>query len=291
MKPLPHVLPALVTPFDARGDLDLPAHRHNVSLLSSRGMQGFLLGGSTGEGPYLEPGERLRLVRAARRELGEEPFLLCGLCGESLRLALSQAVEAAEGGADAILALSPTTLVRGDTRAVERYYRELGSRSPLPVMVYSVPRFTAYEPGEESVASLSRHPGIIGMKDSGGDAARMARLVEAVGPAFAMRTGASAAVRACVAAGAGGCITASANYATALLLSVVTAAQEISPEAAALQAELTRLSRAVEGDRVPGVKAAAKAAGLRPGFPRRPLAPLSEARTAELATMIAKAGA
>jgi len=49
-------MPAIITPFNDRQDLDLDAHRHNVSLLGGLGYEGFVLAGSTGEGPLLEPG-------------------------------------------------------------------------------------------------------------------------------------------------------------------------------------------------------------------------------------------
>ena len=104
-------MPALITPFDAAGDLDRSAHHHNLRLLWERGIRGFLLGGSNGEGPYLEPGERRALAETARAAV-PEAFLLAGLAAESVRQALSQAEEAAAGGADALLALCPTSLAR-----------------------------------------------------------------------------------------------------------------------------------------------------------------------------------
>jgi hypothetical protein len=85
----PRAIPALVTPFGHRGDLDLNAHRHNLSLLWSRGVRGFLRGGSNGEGPYLEPGGRHALATAAREAL-PEAFLLAGVAAESIRAALSR---------------------------------------------------------------------------------------------------------------------------------------------------------------------------------------------------------
>jgi 4-hydroxy-tetrahydrodipicolinate synthase len=56
MMPLPRVMPALITPFTDREDVDLDAHAHNVTAVHARGAQGVLIAGSTGEGPYLEQG-------------------------------------------------------------------------------------------------------------------------------------------------------------------------------------------------------------------------------------------
>ena len=59
-------MPALITPFTRSGVLDEDAHVHNVVHLERSGVTGFVLGGSTGQGPYLEAGERARLVGATR---------------------------------------------------------------------------------------------------------------------------------------------------------------------------------------------------------------------------------
>src|SRR5665811_1671533 len=102
MKFLPRLLPALLTPFARSGVLDLDANRHNLTALAGQGAKGFLIAGSTGEGPYLEPGERTALLETARDTLGNNPFLLCGISAETTRMALAQAAEAEAGGVDAV---------------------------------------------------------------------------------------------------------------------------------------------------------------------------------------------
>ncbi len=109
----PHYMPALVTPFTSRGGVDTKAFRGNVRHLAETGMTGFLIGGSNGEGPYLEPGERLKLVKSVRRR---KAHLMMGIAGESTRMALSQVAEAEEGKADSILVVTPTASARGRTR-------------------------------------------------------------------------------------------------------------------------------------------------------------------------------
>ena len=129
MRTAPRLLPALITPFSRSGELDLNAHRHNLRTLTKRGIKGFLVGGSTGEGPYLDPGERATLLTATRQELGTRPFLLAGVAGESLRVATAQVEEAAVAGADAVLALTPTSLVRGNQAAVIGFFKDLVGRT------------------------------------------------------------------------------------------------------------------------------------------------------------------
>ena len=274
----PRLLPALVTPFSRRGDLDLAAHAHNLSTLWARGIRGFLLGGSTGEGPYLEPGERRVLTTTARETLGRRAFLLCGVAAETTKAALAQVTEAAEGDADAVLVLTPTSLVRGRTALVVDFFRRVAERSPLPVFLYSVPGVTGYALPEEAIRSLMEHPNIAGLKDSGGDAVRIQRILFAADAQdFLVFNGASASVSLAMGAGAHGAITASTNYATTLLADLTRRPGASPVRLSELQRRLNAVVTAVEAHGVPGTKAAAGFVGLEPGFPRRPLRPVGKA--------------
>ncbi len=289
MKTAPRLLPALVAPFTRSGELDLDAHRHNLVTLTERGIKGFLVAGSTGEGPYLEPGERQALLEVARMTLGKRPFLLCGISAETNRLALAQANEAAKSGADAVLAMTPTSLARNNHEAMRRFYLALADASPLPVMIYSVPPYTAYAIPTDLVIELSEHPNIVGMKDSGGDVARMARLVHDTPDGFLMYTGATRAITFAIAAGAYGAITASSNYLAPMVLDVIAKARRSPKSALDAQAELTRIASAVEAYKVPGVKAAAELVGLQPGYPRAPLARLGARDRRKIAELLRSA--
>ncbi len=290
MRNPPHLLPALVTPFTRSGRLDLNAHRHNLGVLTERGIKGFLIGGSTGEGPYLEPGERHHLVTAARQELGTRSFLLAGVAAESLRVALAQAEEAAIAGADATLVLTPTSMVRGNHAAVAGFFAEVANQSPIPVFLYSVPAVTGYALPVEHAIELSRHPNIVGMKDSGGHPVDMARLAQETVDGFVLMTGSSKAVSLCITAGAHGAITASSNYLAELVNEVVSLARRSPRSATGQQSLLARLSTAVEAHRVPGVKAAAALTGLQPGYPRKPLRPLPKRDQERIKMVLGEAG-
>lgn len=271
MRTPPRMLPALITPFASNGNLDLDAHAANLATFHERGITGFLLGGSTGEGPYLEPGERLALLETARSTLGTTPFLMAGVMSESFRGAMSQIAEAAEGGADAVLVLTPTSLIRGREEYVEGFYKDVAKASSLPVLLYSVPLFSAYEPPIETIARIAAFDNIVGMKDSGGNPARKAQIVEAVGEDFSLYAGSSKAISLSIAAGAYGSITASGNFAPELLQHLVRKARRSATSATEAQAQLTKLSLAVEEHGIPGVKVAAETAGLNAGSPRKPL--------------------
>jgi dihydrodipicolinate synthase/N-acetylneuraminate lyase len=279
----PNLLPALVTPFTEDGTIDAAAHSFNVHTLWAQGVRGFLIGGSTGEGPYLDAGERTELVALARAELGDEAHLLCGVSGESTAQAVAQTAEAVAGGADGVLVMTPTTLIRGRDDLVFAHFREVAERSPLPLFVYTVPNVTGYSLPVETITELSRVEGIVGVKDSSGDPDRAGAVRAGVDEGFIIMIGSSRAIAATRARGADGAITASSNYAAAL-------AQQVVDGEPGAQELLTTLVSIVEPNGIPGTKAAAEVMGLRAGWPRRPLRPVEEPVRREIAAGLARPG-
>lgn len=261
-------MPALITPFGPDGSVDTNAHRHNVAFLAERGTKGFLIGGSTGQGPYLEPGEHGTLIATARDELGDEAFLLGGVFAQSVHQAARQIAEVNAAGGDAVLVVTPTLLLRGDRELVVSFFRTVADESPLPVFLYTVPAVTGYELPIDAAITLAAHPNIVGMKDSGGDVDRVPPIVTGAGTDFLLYVGASRAIFASTGRGAYGAITASTNYAQEL----VTAARVDND----VQERLTAMTRNVEQHGIAGTYAAADLVGLSPGTMREPLRPLND---------------
>ena len=283
MLPPPEYMPALITPFTRSGEIDTKAHTHNLRALSEIGITGFVIGGSNGEGPYLEPGERGRLVKTGRRR---KAHFMVGISAESTRVAVRQVQEAADAAADSVLVMTPTTLARGRDDAVLRFYRTIADMSPLPVYLYSVPGVTGYNLPIELIWRLSRHEKVVGMKDSSGDVVRLQSIIDATPPDFTLFSGSSRALTAAMAVGCYGAITGSGNYLPTLVLQVMAAAKDSPATARRLQKRLSSVSADVEAHGIPGVKAAAKAAGLDPGYPREPLTRLSRGAETSIAKLI-----
>jgi 4-hydroxy-2-oxoglutarate aldolase len=259
-------MPALITPFDPDQRIEIGMHQHNVSTAISAGAGGILIAGSTGEGPYLETGERSILVSSAR-EAEPDITIVCGVAAESDRQTATQITEAAEGGADAVLVLTPGTLVRNRTAAITDFYERVATTSPLPVLLYTNPPVTGYELPVETVCRLAEHPNIVGMKDSGGDFSRLEQMDEPLAGGFVAYIGSSKALVESTSRGAFGAITASANYAFAFVDSSASGDRNA-------QAVLADVTSVVQQYGVAGTKYAATLAGMREGRSRLPLQPL-----------------
>ena len=266
MRTPPRTLPALITPFSAEGAIDEEAHAKNLTTMAGNGVEGFVIAGSTGQGPYLLPGERETLMGIGRDTLGPEAFLLCGIQAESLAQAVEQIAEAERTGSDAVLVMTPTTLIRGNDEKVASFYDRLAESLSLPVFLYSVPATTAYQLPIETVVDLAVHPNIVGLKDSGAEANRVVPLTGAIDDGFVVLAGSSRVVNEFVLHGAHGAITAAGNYANNLV------AEALDNEYA--QERLTHLSDAVQRFGLAGTYAAAEATGLTAGAMRLPLQPL-----------------
>lgn len=277
----PKALVAIVSPFSTTDHIDIDAHKHNVKHLAGEGCLGFVVAGSTGEGPYLTAEERAALV-AATRDAISDAYVMCGINAESVGQAIHQITAAADAGADSSLVLTPTTLVRGKNDAVERFFIAVADASPIPVLLYSNPNVTGYELPTTSVNTLAAHQNIVGIKDSGGNPDRIDDHAAAIEDGFIVYPGASRALLTSHAKGAYGAITASANY----VFPLVAQASSGSAEA---QDRLDRIIAVVEKHGIPGAKAAADAAGLTAGAPRPPLQSVSPTVAAEIGEAVTSA--
>lgn len=174
------IFPAVTTPFYPDGRLYLKKLEHNIERYSRTPAAGLVILGSTGEAVMLSDDESRQILRTARETAAPEKVLLAGVARESVSETLRLAEFAAEQQYDAVLARTPGYYAPQTGKLeILTYYRALADRSPLPVVIYSIPKYTHYEMPVDVVAELAQHPNIIGIKDSSGSVARIAALVAA----------------------------------------------------------------------------------------------------------------
>jgi 4-hydroxy-2-oxoglutarate aldolase len=271
----------VATPFDASGEaLDLAAFAANIRGHLAAGLDGIVVAGSTGEAALLTEGERATLFECARTAVPGDRWLIAGVGGESTKVTIERARMAATRGADAVIVVAPHYYPESaKADALLAHYRRIADESPVPVMLYSIPKYMHFAIPAPVVSELATHQNIIGMKDSAGDAAGLAGYLAAQSPSFSVLTGNGSTLHAALTAGARGGILAVALFAPSLCLALYEAARNgREAEAAAAQALLVPLGRDVVGAfGVPGVKAALDVIGLNGGRVRSPLQPLQRA--------------
>jgi 4-hydroxy-2-oxoglutarate aldolase len=283
----------VVTPFDANGDLDGAAIVANIRSHLAAGLHGIVLAGSTGEAALLDEGERMRLVELARQEIHGGRLLIVGTGSESTRGVIARNRAVADRGADAVLVVAPHYYGGAMTNdALREHYTRIADASPVPVLIYTIPKYMHFAVPPELVRELAAHPNIVGMKDSAGDAALFARYLEAKSDSFQVLTGSAGLLAEALRMGADGAVLAAALFAPAFALEVRTAVREGDvARTDAAQARLAPLGARIVGAMgVPGVKAALDAVGLRGGEPRSPLLPLDALLRGELHQLLVAAG-
>ncbi|MDF2630423.1 MAG: Dihydrodipicolinate synthase, partial [Symbiobacteriaceae bacterium] len=163
--------------------------------------------------------------------------------------------------------------------------------SPVPVMLYSVPKFTGFDlPVDVSVA-LSQEENIIGIKDSAGNVIQLQELLLKARPGWNVLVGTGSAFLAALSVGVTGGVLALADVAPRECVALFELCRAGRwEEARALQARLLPVNQAVGGTMgIPGVKAAMDMLGWYGGQPRLPLLPLGESDAAALRTILTSA--
>ena len=284
------VLAPITTPFDsATGDV-APVHlRHNVSRLIAAGLDGVVVAGSTGESALLDADEQRRMVAWVREVLPDKSWLVVGTGAESTRLAVALTRAAAAEGADAVLARPPGYFSTAVSPAsLGDYFRAVADASPVPVLVYNIPKYTHLPIAAGLLQRLAAHPNIVGVKDSSGDAKNLAAYRDAA-PDWSVFVGSGALLYAALELGCEGGILAVACFAAALCAEVLAAFRAGDrARAGRLQERLVPLDREIVGKLGPGgVKAAMDAVGLYGGPVRAPLAPVVAADRERVARLVA----
>ncbi len=265
----------IVTPFRNEA-VDDAALRRNVEKYLQTRLTGLVVLGSNGEHVMLDDSEAERVVAAARSAMPSTRPLIAGTGAESTRAAIAATQRAARAGADAVLVRTPSffkNLMTADVYV--RHYVAVAEASPVPVLLYNVSMFTGVTLPPDAVGLLAEHPNIVGMKESGSDAALLGEYLARSGPEFFVLAGSGVTYFSGLVAGASGAILALAGVVPDLCADVLDHVRAGRyADALALQRRLTPLARAIGGQHgVPAVKAALDLLGFEGGVPRAPLGP------------------
>ncbi len=276
------------------GDIDCTAFAENVKSHIATGQLGVVVCGSTGEAALLSETDRLELLEAARRTVPPEKMVFMGTGAESTRLTVRRCHEAQTVGADAVLVVAPHYYSNAMTvDALRAHYRRVADESPLPVLLYNIPKYMHFKLPPELVAELAEHPNIVGIKDSSGDLDLLTGYLQAQSDSFSVLTGNGGQLHPALMAGARGGILAVALFLSERSVAIFDAHKNGDmAEADRLQTEMRPLAVTIVAELgVPGVKAAMDAVGLHGGVVRAPLLDLDAASRSRVTALLSGLGA
>jgi len=278
------IFPALTTCFDREENLFKDKVFHNIRKLNQIALGGYVVCGSTGETPLMSIDERIQLMEWVKEASAEGKTLIAGVGAESVYQTVRIANRAAEAGYHAVLALTPfyyrNQMHRPDTQAL--FFRAVADRSKLPVLLYNIPQVTGYDLPVDTIAELSHHPNIIGMKDSSGNNEKLDLTVRAAKPGFQVLSGSAGGFWEALQLGATGAILAVANAVPYACVTIWEAFRTRDFDAGKdWHSRIAAGSQAIAAKYgIPGVKYAMELNGYYGGPPRLPFLPLStEAKT------------
>jgi 4-hydroxy-2-oxoglutarate aldolase len=283
----------VATPFSAQGELDERGLRSNIEYYLGSRLTGLVVLGSNGEAAQLDDAEADRVIAIAREQVPADRPLLAGAGRESTRATIAAVKRAAARRVDAVMVRTPSFYKPQMTTGVLiRHFTEVADASPVPVLLYNVSMYTGVNLAPEAVETLSRHPNIVGIKESGNDMLHLGDYLSAAEAGFTVLAGAGPTVFNAITQGAHGAVLALAGLVPDQCVTLVAQARDGRiDEARSLQRRLLPLARAigpVHG--VPGLKAALDLMGLAGGLPRPPLRPVGPAAVDALRSLLVEVG-
>lgn len=273
------IMPPIPTPFDAAGDVHHGALVENLERWNQYDLRGYVVLGSNGEGVYLDEAEKVQVWETARRAIPADKLLVAGTGAESTRQTIAITLRAADAGADAALVVTPHYYGPKMTPdSLVQHYVKVADASPIPILIYNVPKFTNVNMDVAAVARAAEHPNIAGIKDTSGNITQLADTVRVVGPDFQVLAGSASFLLAGLTVGAVGGILALANIAPQKGLEITRLFEAgARDEAAELQRRMIPVNNAVTARfGIAGLKAALDMLGYYGGPVRSPLLGLTE---------------
>src|SRR5829696_5115033 len=230
------LMPAMVTPFDERGEVDLRATEAVVERFIEAGVSGISPLGSTGEFSHLLGDERKRLVEEVVRIVAGRVPLVVGVGAAGTKEMVELARHAESAGADAVLVVSPFYWKIGE-EALFKHFATVAESVGIPVVIYNLPMLTGIDLSPSLIARIAAEcPNVSGLKDTVTEylhTVGVLREVKRVRPDFSVLAGWEDLILPSIIAGADGSICAFANVAPELFVNLVRSAQDGDLERAA----------------------------------------------------------
>jgi len=185
---LGRLLTAMVTPFDAQGEVDYQqARRLALSLLDS-GSDGVVVSGTTGESPTLSREEKLRLFAETKSALGNKGTVVAGTGSYNTREGQELTKEAEKTGVDACLLVVPY-YNRPSQQGLWEHFKAIAQSTTLPCILYNVPSRTVTNLAADTVIKLSQIDNIVGVKEASGNLGQIAEIIHRAKEDFLVYSG------------------------------------------------------------------------------------------------------
>lgn len=170
------VMPALLTPFDDKQQLDLDSLRSLVRFNISQGVDGLYVGGSTGEAFIQSREERELVLQVVAEEAKDKLMLIAHVGGISTHESQQLAAAARRHGFNAVSAVTPFYYPFSFAEHCEHYRAIIEAAAGLPMVVYNIPALSGVKLSLEQISQLVTMPGVAALKQTSGDLYQMEQI-------------------------------------------------------------------------------------------------------------------
>jgi len=285
------ILPAMITPMDAKGELNLEVLRNFVDHLINNGVHGIVTTGTTGEFPYLSVDERKKVLENVIAHSKNRPIIAC--TGHTdLRIVQELTAHAYDCGAKAVLIPAPYYM-KVNEKGILEFFTKIKSKTQIDIFYYNIPQLTGNCVSPEFLAKMTKEGIISGLKDTSGDFLffqKAFKLCKSEDKNFTVLIGEGRLTYAALCLGAEGAILGSANIVPRKMVKLYKCFREGDYEnARRLQLWAYPIIESMFIGTFPAaVKEAVKILGFNVGAPRIPLSPLNNEEKKMLEELLAE---
>ncbi|WP_116112031.1 dihydrodipicolinate synthase family protein [Austwickia chelonae] len=225
--PFRGVIPPLVTPLTASGELDLASLERLIARLLDGGVHGIFALGSSGEVAFFDDDMRARVLDAVTGIVADQVPVLAGCIDMQTHRVISHVRAAEKAGVAGVVVTAPFYAITGPEE-VRHHFTAIGEAANVPVLAYDIPVCVHTKLSPEMLMDLAQSGAIVGVKDSSGDDVSFRRLAlqnRTLGEPLALFTGHEVVVDGAYLSGAHGCVPGLGNVDPAGYVRLHTAAQ------------------------------------------------------------------
>ena len=268
-----------VTPFNAKGEILYDKLGELLEFWIEGGISGVVANASTGEAPYLSNDERVKIIEYLVEKADGRVNVYAGTGAPSLWKSIEYTKEAKAAGAQAALVTTPY-FFKPTSDEIAQYFIDLMDKVDIPVIMYNVPKFTAYSVSPYVVAKVAEEcSNLVAIKDSSNNPGNMADIINLTGGKINALSGTSDMILPTLMMGGAGGIVAIGNVVPRICANIVDGYKKGDLKTAgANQLMASWVNKIVVRDypQIPAIKAALSQMGVDAGVPRKPLTGLPE---------------
>ena len=170
---------ALITPFDESG-IDYNALARLIDWQIESGINALVVCGTTGESSTLTDAEHKNAIEFTVKQVNDRVPVIAGTGSNDAAYALELTDFSCKAGVDGVLVVTPY-YNKATQNGLFRLFTAIADKSSSPVILYNVPSRTGVNMTPETVAKLSLHPNINGIKEAGGSISAVAETAQLCG--------------------------------------------------------------------------------------------------------------